>query len=138
MTETHLLKNVVIFIQKIHLCNLFKNLKLLAGKMVICQPDQNQTHFLIQRPYDFYCSVLLYQNICLCKFLAIAVFYYKHRSIYTFSYLSKKVNFQPQKLVFLVVGYLKKKNAGSKQLRPLFLNCRFLSKLALIFDEFTK
>ena len=60
-----------------HLCNLFNNLRLLGGPKAILSPNQNQPQFLVQEPYVFYCSALLYENVGLCKFLVILVFYYE-------------------------------------------------------------
>ena len=38
--------------------------------------------FLVQGPCPFYCSVLLYENIYLCKFWAIAVLLYFNMNIH--------------------------------------------------------
>ena len=78
--------------------------------MVNYQQNQNKQQFLIQGPYIFYCSVLLYQNIYLCKFwcyCCILLWTWKHL-VFIIFHFSKKVKFGQKNLHSLLLDIWKK------------------------------
>ena len=83
--------------------------------MVNYQQNQNKQQFLIQGPYNFYCSVLLYQNICLCKFrhyCCVLLWTWKHL-VFIIFHFSKKVKFGHKNLHSLLLDIWKKWILGS-------------------------
>ena len=56
------------YVLQMHLCNSFKNLRLLVGPNGHLSTKPKLATFLVQGASVFYCSALLYQNVCLWRF----------------------------------------------------------------------